>query len=269
MYTRVITADEETSPRIRVVESDVDLYYHMAVELYREIAARPGETIACILPVGPAFYLRRLVWLLRTMPIDCSGLHLFFMDEYLAEDGHLIAPDDPLSFRGFVRRELVEPMAGHAGFPTGQIYFPDPEDTAGYDARIKELGGIELCLAGVGINGHLAFNEPPSSEDPTWRSLGTRVVDLTRETITINSNTALGGAWEVIPRRAVTIGIRQILESRKLRIYLNRPWQRAVARKLLFGPVSATFPASYAQEHPDAVVTMLCDIAEPPQFGLR
>lgn len=269
MYTRAITADEESSPRVRIVESDVDLSYHMAMEIYREVASRPGEPLPCILPVGPVFYLRRLVWLLRMMPVDCSGLHLFFMDEYLAEDGHLIAPDDPLSFRGFVRRELVEPLAGFSGFRTSQVYFPDPDDAPGYDARIEQLGGIDLCLAGVGINGHLAFNEPPAAEDPTWKNLGTRVVELSRETITINSNTALGGAWEVIPRRAITVGIRQILASRRLRIYLNRPWQRAVARKLLYGPVTATFPASYAREHANAVVTMLAEIAEPPRLGLR
>ena len=269
MYARVITSDETSTPRVRIVESAIDLYYHMAIELYRAIGASPEVPIACILPVGPVFYLRRFVQLLRAMPIDCSNLHCFFMDEYLDQNGHLIAPDDPLSFRGFVRRELVEPLAGRHGFRSSQVYFPDPEDTGGYDARLSDLGGAALCLAGVGINGHLAFNEPPDADDPRWKECGTHVVDLSRETIAINSDTALGGAWEMIPKRAVTIGMRQILASRRLRIYLNRPWQRAVVRKILFGPVDSTFPASYAQTHADCVVTATSAVAAPPQFGLR
>lgn len=269
MYNRAIVADEESTPRVRIVESDVDLYYHMAFELYRALVAKPGAQLVCIVPVGPVFYLRRFAWLVRTMPVDCSGLHLFFMDEYLGADGRLIAADDPLSFRGFVRRELVEPPAGQAGFRAAQVYFPDPDDTAEYDRRIDELGGADICLAGVGINGHLAFNEPPSVEDPTWKERGTRVVDLSRETRTINSNTALGGAFEKIPTRAVTIGMRQILAGRRLRVFLNRPWQRAVVRKMLYGPVGSAFPASYTQRHPDAVVTLTEEVAVSPSFGLR
>ncbi len=267
MYTRPIVATAEGSPEVRIVETDIDLYYHMAIEIYRELAVQ--KRLVCILPVGPVFYLRRLVWLIRTMPIDCNELYLFFMDEYLDAADHLIAPDDPLSFRGFVRRELVEPLAGTSGFQTSHVHFPDPDDPRAYDDRISELGGTDLCLAGVGINGHLAFNEPPQTDDPQWRSSGTRIVNLSRETIAINSNTALGGAWEVIPGRAITVGIKQILESRRLMVYLNRPWQRAVVRKILYGPVTATFPASYARDHDQSVVTMTRAVAEPPQFGLR
>ena len=332
------------SALIDVVESEVDLYYRMAVEMYQAIARNnaAGKRTVFIVPVGPTFQYRRFVYLCREMPIDLSGLHLFFMDEYLAPgtaaathgSGASPAPgpgpagapalidlESPLSFRGFVQRELVEPLqaleaelagggASHApatgapgvssggpdasgagpesgpgapmsgsagpgiaptklGFSVDQIYFPDPAEPEAYDQRLSDLGGADICFAGVGINGHLAFNEPPAAEDATFFNLGTRIVDLSRETITINSNTALGGAWEQIPTRAITVGMKQILASRSLRIFLNRPWQRAVVRKLLFGPVTSTFPASSAQEHADARVTMTVEVASPPQFALR
>ncbi len=283
---------------VALVESDVDLYWEIALEMYQRIAAanRRGQRSVFIVPVGPTFQYRRFVSLCRRMPLDLSRLHLFFMDEYLEpaaegdrDDGvasgavdasQLIDIESPLSFRGFVKRELAEPLEAlgpETGFSTAQIHFPDPGDPAAYDQLLESLGGADVCFAGVGINGHLAFNEPPYPPDSA-EALGaaadffdrpTRIVALSRETITINSNTALGGAWEVTPSHAVTVGMRQIIASRALRIYLNRPWQRAVIRKMLYGPVTPGFPASIVQTHPDALVTATTEVAGHPEFGLR
>lgn len=270
-YNQRIVPNESVAPIIRVVETDIDLYYHIAFEMYMAIERnnRDNQPSVFIAPVGPTFQYRRFAWLCRQRPIDLSRLHVFFMDEYLDENGHLIDPNDPLSFRGFVRRELLDLLEDVATFKPAQIYFPDPTDPEKYDARLESLGGAQICFAGVGINGHLAFNEPPSQEEPGFRNVPSRVVTLSRETITINSNTALGGAWEQIPSQAVTVGMMQILKSRRIMIYLNRPWQRAVARKLLFGPITTLFPASLVREHKDVVVTMTAAVAVPPDFGLR
>lgn len=264
IYTRPI---EETEA-VRIVETDIDLYWHMAYELYEvaETAAAEGRRVSCIVPVGPTFQYRRFVWLVHRRPVDLSGLRLYFMDEYL-DDGALISEDSALSFRGFIRRELLDPLGGRLA--PDQVRFPDPDDPGAYDEALADGGGAEVCFAGVGINGHLAFNEPPAYEDPDFRDAPTRIVDLTPHTITINSNTALGGAWDRIPPQAVTVGMKQILGSRRLMIYLNRSWQRAVVRKLLWGPITSTFPASYAQQHSNCVVTMTREVASPPEFGLR
>lgn len=289
LYHRAVRpGDPDIHPAIEIVDTDVDLYWAIALEMYRRIAEANGasRTSVFIVPVGPTFQYRRFVTLCRRMAIDLSATHFFFMDEYLApapadpQRPSLIDMDHPLSFRGFVRRELAEPLAAlgaSVAFSMEQVHFPDPADPSAYDRRIADLGGVDVCFAGVGINGHMAFNEPPYPPDSEaalaeaadFFERGTRVVDLSRETITINSNTALGGAWEIIPTRAVTVGMRQIRESRALRVYLNRPWQRAVVRKMLFRPVTAAFPASIVQDHPDVRVTMTRDVAEVPEFALR
>ena len=210
--------------------------------------------------------------LCRLRPLDLSGVHFFFMDEYLDEAGKLIAPEHPLSFRGFVERELVGSMPASARLRNEQVRFPDPENPADYDRRLEDLGGAALCIAGVGINGHLAFNEPPEAEQEVsaedFSLLPTRVVDLSAETIVTNSHTALAGDYERVPRRAVTVGMRQILASRQIRIYLNRPWQSAVVRRLLFGEVSPRFPASLLRTHAGVRLVMLRELAEPPRIGL-
>jgi glucosamine-6-phosphate deaminase len=130
-----------------------------------------------------------------------------------------------------------------------------------------------VCYAGVGITGHLAFNEPPEpgeqvDPDEFLRSV-TRVVLLSRETVTINSNTALRGAMNLVPQQAVTIGFKRIMAARKLRIYLNRPWQSAVVRRFLFGPETVTFPVSLARQHPDVAAIITSEVAAPIDLGLR
>ena len=267
LYDRPVDDPSGSLPLpVEIVESEVDLYYHIAVSMLRRVRENNanGVRTVFIVPVGPTFQYRRFVRLCREIPTDLSALHLFFMDEYLTPDGAWIDEASPLSFRGFVRRELVSPMPEVCNLQPSNIHFPDPADPAAIDRQLLERGGADICFAGVGINGHLAFNEPPAPPDSP-----SRVVALTRETITINSNTALGGAFDQIPARAVTIGMRSILASVHVHVYLNRPWQSAVLRKLLFGPVSEEFPASLLRTHRNVTLTVTPEVARKPDFGLR
>jgi glucosamine-6-phosphate deaminase len=267
-YGRSVT-DQEVLP-VRIVETEVDLYWDIALEMYGRIEAAAGKPVAFILPVGPVFQYRRFAELLRRRPLDLGGLHCFFMDEYLGEDGNAIPVSNPLSFRGFIEREFLATVPPVSGLRVDHVYFPDPRDPMDYDRRIDDLGGIHTCFAGVGINGHLAFNEAePNLSPEEFAALGTRVIGLTPETITTNAHTALRGAYELIPERAVTVGMKQILESRSVRVYFNRPWQNSVVRKLLFGEVGAQFPASLLRNHPDALLTMTAAVAEAPEFALK
>ena len=274
IYQREISPGRTPIP-VEIVETDTDLYYHIALTLYFQIERNnnEGRDSVFILPVGPVYQYRRLVWLCRQRPLDLSRLYCFFMDEYLDEKGKCISPDHPLSFRGFIRRELIEPMPADTGLRAQQVLFPDPEDPSDYDRRLERLGGAGVCIAGVGINGHLAFNEAPEAgeqiDNEEFKAQPTRVIPLTRETITINSNTALRGAFERIPRQAVTVGFKQIFDSRRVIVYLNRPWQSAVVRKLLFGEVTARFPASLLREHGNVQLVMTRGVAEKPDFQLR
>ncbi|MCK5248484.1 MAG: hypothetical protein KAJ98_00875 [Spirochaetaceae bacterium] len=267
IYDRILEAADPSLPMaLRIAENDTTLYWLMALEMYREVSTDldNGRQSVFIVPVGPIYQYRILITLIDQLPIDLSGLHLFFMDEYLDVNDALIDSGHPLSFRGFVDMELADLLTGRHGFRREQVHFPDPADPEAYDGAIADLGGATVCFAGVGINGHLAFNEAPCGPESL-----SRIVNLTPETITTNAHTALGGAWEMIPRRAVTVGMKSILAARRLSLWMNRPWQRAVARKLLFGPICPDFPASYACNHPVPSLTVTAAVAEAPHFGLR
>lgn len=258
-----------------VFETDVDLYYDMALSLYWEVekANSAGRNTVVILPVGPVFQYRRFVKLCRKKPLDLSNLYCFFMDEYLTSDGTLIDRKHPLSFRGFIDREFTEAMPESSRLNPDQIYFPDPEDPSAYDKKLANLGNASVCYAGVGITGHLAFNEPPEPgetiSNAAFKTLPSRVIKLARETIAINSNTAMRGAYEQVPEMAVTVGFKQILDSQSLRIYFNRPWQSAVVRKALFAEPSASFPVTLVREHPDVWFGLTREVAAKPEFALK
>ena len=150
--------------------------------------------------------------------------------------------------------------------------FPHPDRCYEIQQVIDQRGGVDVCFGGIGINGHIAFNEPPEPgeevADDAFAACPTRALGLSRETRTINSVT-VGGEISIVPRRAVTVGMAEILASRRLRFYCNRPWQRAVVRRVLHGPVTATCPASLLRTHSDATLTISDFVAEPPEIGLR
>jgi glucosamine-6-phosphate deaminase len=150
--------------------------------------------------------------------------------------------------------------------------FPDPANPGAIQNLIDSRGGVDACFGGIGINGHIAFNEPPEPgvaiTDQEFAGLPTRTLALTRETRTINSVT-VGGEITIIPQTVVTIGMKEILAARRLRLYCNRVWQSAVVRRVLHGPVTPACPASFIRTHPDAQLTVADYVAAPPQIALR
>ncbi|WP_372620311.1 hypothetical protein [Falsiroseomonas sp.] len=257
-----------TSIRLAVVPDAAALTAAFAEALLTEyLAARQAgrATVVFIVPVGPVGQYGVLAELCRARGISLADLLLLGMDEYLTPAGAWIPEDDPLSFRGHMRRHMTDAMSpGNAP----RIVFPDPQRLDEVPGLIAAHGGVDVCFGGVGIAGHIAFNEPPEPGEPMdieeFAQRPTRVLRLTRETRTINAVTATRGAIDLIPEHAVTVGMREILGARKLRLFMNRPWQTAALRKLLHGPVTPAVPASYAQRHPDCTITATEEVTRMP-----
>ncbi|MBL9209577.1 MAG: 6-phosphogluconolactonase [Opitutaceae bacterium] len=263
-----------TSVRVRTLGDMTSLARDLADAIKQEILAaqRLGGAATLIVPVGPVDQFPLLAQAINAERIDCRDVMLINMDEYLTDDDRFVPADHPLSFRGYMDRafyDLLDPAL--APRPALRV-FPDPQDCSAVPRSIAARGGVDACFGGIGINGHIAFNEPPEPgvtlSVEAFAELPTRVLPLARETRTINSVT-VGGEIGLIPRRAVTVGMREILAARRLRFYCNRPWQSAVVRRVLHGPVSAACPASLLRRHPDAMITVADYVAAPPQIRLR
>jgi glucosamine-6-phosphate deaminase len=231
-----------------------------------------GRNVTMIVPVGPVDQFPVLAELINRQKADWSNVLLVNMDEYLTADDQWVDLDHPLGFRGFMNRkfyDLIDPEL--APKPENRV-FPDPNDPAAIGRIIADRGGVDICLGGIGINGHMAFNEPPEPGETVsaeeFAARPTRVLNLSRETKTINSVT-VGGEMSLVPPRAITVGMKEILESRQCRFYCNRPWQRAVVRRVLHGPITSACPASLLRTHDDAEITIADYVAEPPDIQLR
>ncbi|MBN2224898.1 MAG: glucosamine-6-phosphate isomerase [Deltaproteobacteria bacterium] len=252
---------------LEIVPDDAAISERFAAEMIGLIERnnRLGMPSSFILPVGPRGGYPVFVDGVRDESLDLSRTAFFFMDEYLDEEGRHISPDNPLSFRGFVREALIGPLSGSPGFDPGRVCFPDPQDTGAYARLMQHAGGIDLVLAGVGIDGHVAFNEPvPQMDAEAYAKLPTRIVDLTCETRTVNAAMEAGGAIDLVPRRAVTVGMAEIFSARRIVVFMNRGWQRAAVRRFLFGEITVGFPVSLLRGHADLSVIITVEVSQRP-----
>lgn len=143
-----------------------------------------------------------------------------------------------------VRPELV--------MPEGQRVFPDPNHPEYISELIEKLGGVDICFGGIGINGHVAFNEAdPSLTNEEFLAQKTRVLKITKETRTANAIGDFNGALEDMPHYCITIGINEISHARKIRLGCFRNWHRAVVRRAAYGEATSDFPVSLLTSHPD------------------
>ena len=256
-YFQISAQDLGKDAKIPVVKlgDSGEVFYELALEMVntiREHNAR-GEKTVFICPVGPVGQYPIFVRLVNRDRVSLKHCWFINMDEYLNDDGTYIDKSSPLSFRGFMERTVYTKVDADLLMPPEQRVFPDPADPGKVDRLIEELGGVDIAFGGIGINGHLAFNEAqPELTPEQFAALGTRVLTLTPETKTANAIGDRGGAIAAMPNKAVTIGIRQILSARKVRLGVFRDWHRGVVRQAAYGEVSAAFPVTLLQNHPDA-----------------
>ena len=187
-----------------------EVFYEMAAEMCAAIRANnaAGKPTVFICPVGPVGQYPIFVRLVNREQLSLRNCWFINMDEYLTDDGQWIAEENPLSFRGFMAREVYGKIAPELLMPEEQRVFPDPNDLGRIPALIEELGGVDIAFGGIGITGHLAFNEPqPELTAEQFAQLPTRVLDIHPETRATNCVGDLGGALEDMPKKCVTIGM--------------------------------------------------------------
>jgi glucosamine-6-phosphate deaminase len=263
-----------TPVKIRILGDMLSLGRDLAENLKAEIIAANQERrdATFIIPVGPVDQYPLLARMLNEETISCRDVVFIGMDEYLDEQDTWLPEDHPLSFRGYLKRMFYDLLDTALSPPREHRVFPDPRELSAVPQLIAARGGVDVCYGGIGITGHIAFNEPPAPDAPmsveAFAALSTRTLNLTCETRTINSVT-VGGEISIIPRRAVTVGMKEILGARRLRLYCNRPWQSSVVRRVLHGPLTADCPASLIRTHPDATLTITDYVATPPDIKLR
>ncbi len=241
-----------------------EVFYEMALDMisHIEINNAAGKRTVFICPVGPIGQYPIFVRLVNERNISLKNVWFFNMDEYLTNDKKWIPIENRLSFRGFMNRTVYSQIRADLIMPENQRVFPDPQNPEKGDYLLSELGGPDVCYGGIGITGHIAFNEPEQVSIDEFAKRPSRILKISPETRAVNSIGDLGGALSAMPEYCITIGMEQILSAKKLRLYCFRDWHRAVIRQAAYGEISAEFPVTLAQKHPDARITFCQNVAE-------
>jgi glucosamine-6-phosphate deaminase len=225
----------------------------------RVLRAKPDAALA--LPTGstPRAIYAELARQHREEGLSFARATAFNLDEYVG-----IRPDHPGSFRRAMHDALyrfVDLPPDHAHAPDGQA--ADLEAAcARYEMAIAAAGGLDLALLGLGIDGHIAFNEPTSSFGSR-----TRLKTLTDETRAANQSMFAASGAEPVPHHALTVGIATILSARRCLLVAFGAAKATAVAKMVEGPLAALVPASALQLHPQA--TVIVDDAAAEGLALR
>lgn len=253
-----------------IVLPDIDaLHARMANDIAREIAAhQASDPLKLILPVGPTGQYPLLARIIAEEHLSLENCWFFFMDEYCDEDGHAVPAAHPLSFKGTAEHLFFSNLPQNCGLKSEQIIFPDEHNFQQIPAMINNLGGIDTCYGGIGIHGHLAFNEPEAGVS----ELSTRKVWLNDFTVTINAiRSEVGGDLENFPRYAYTLGMKEILAAKQIRLYcrngITLDWANTVLRLALLGETGDDYPVTHVRNRNYVIVTDE-DTLRSPKYSL-
>jgi glucosamine-6-phosphate deaminase len=241
--------------RVRALPSERAVADHVAAELLAAMldgsgwplglaTGRTMESVYAALAGGVAALSPQLQQRLRHQWLS------FNLDEYIG-----ISPGDARSFAGFMGSHLVRPLGldpARVRLPDGLA--PDPAAEARcYGQELAAAGGIGLQLLGLGLNGHVGFNEPPCVAEAA-----TRVVELSPTTRRQNA-AAFGDDPAAVPARAITVGLKEILAAKRILLVVTGAAKAPILRALLHGPVHEQLPASWLKHH--ARVEVIADRA--------
>jgi glucosamine-6-phosphate deaminase len=230
-----------------IIQSDAPSVAQLAARMFqRQLRRKPHSVLGLATGSTPLGLYSELIALHRAGKISFAEAVSFNLDEYLR-----LAPEHPHSYAHFMQENLFQ----HVDFPAGANHLPSglaPDfeaEAANYETAIREAGGIDLQLLGVGANGHIGFNEPSSS-------LASRTRIKTLAPQTIEDNARFFGEREAVPRHVITMGIGTIMEARQcLVLAIGEAKARAVA-EMVEGPITASCPASALQMHPSCALVV-------------
>lgn len=220
-----------------------------ATVIASQVVLKPDCVLGLATGSTPIGLYKNLVEWYNNGDLDFSAASSCNLDEYRG-----LSPENDQSYRYFMNHNLFD----HINLPKERTFVPDgleADSTVAcekYEQIIKEMGGIDLQLLGLGHNGHIGFNEPADEFPKT-----TNCVDLTESTI--QANKRFFACEDDVPKQAYTMGIGTIMNAKKILVVVSGADKADILDKVVNGPVTPQVPASILQLHPD--VTIVADEA--------
>lgn len=223
-------------------------YYHASRVAANIISAQVIMKPDCVLGLAtgatPIGTYEQLVRWYEKGDLDFAAVHSVNLDEYRG-----LSAQDEQSYRYFMNSHLFD----HINIDKKNTYVPDgtEEDAdkacSDYEAIIRSLGGIDLQLLGLGHNGHIGFNEPGGAFEKE-----THCVKLSQSTI--EANARFFHSEDQVPKEAYTMGIKSIMQAKKIVVIVCGESKREIVKKAFFGAITPEVPASVLQLHNDVIL---------------
>lgn len=232
--------------RVRVLPDEASAVALVADRLCEILAAKPDSVLGLATGGTMEPLYAELVTRFRSGHVSFAQAKSFNLDEYVG-----MGPDHPQSYHHFMQRRFFD----HVDFQPGANHLPDgaspdPAQAAdAYEASIRDAGGIDLQILGIGRNGHIGFNEPHGS-------LCSRTRVETLAPSTREANQRFFSEDQTPPRQAVTVGLATIMDARRVILLATGQDKNWAVHAALEGPVSTRTPASVLQTHPDATIVL-------------
>jgi glucosamine-6-phosphate deaminase len=209
----------------------------------RLVKTKPDCVLGLATGSTPMPMYRELVRMHKEEGLDFSRVKTFNLDEYVG-----LPPDHPQSYHNFMNVNFFN----HVNVAQANIHIPDgmarniPAHCVQYEERIREVGGIDLQVLGLGLDGHIGFNEPTSA-----LSSRTRIKTLTPKTVEENAKNFKDSTQ--VPRHVITMGVGTIQDARQCLMMAFGERKAGVVAKMVEGPITAMIPASALQLHRNAI----------------
>jgi glucosamine-6-phosphate deaminase len=237
---------------LKILPDYETLYDAVAEMMAGFIESRKGAKTAMILPVGPTQHYPVFADKVNDRGINLKNIWTFNMDEFLDRNGKTIPETHPMSFKGDMMHNFFELIRPELRMPLEQMHFPRHDNLENIDRAFDRHApdGVDLCLAAVGPEGHIAFNEDPNfnhvevSEEEFLEDR-THLVLVKTSTVDMDALVAGCGDRTAIPPFAVTIGPRDILRAKRTEVvFFAGKWHRTSLRETLFRKPTMHFPGS-------------------------
>lgn len=269
-YSQLESHPERKIP-FRLCRDSAEMGQLMARELADEIQLhnRRGEPTRAIIPCGPSAWYAPFAGLVNRERLSLRDLVVFHMDECLDWQGRELPRNHPYSFRGFMERYFYDPIDPELAVPEENRYWLAPETVA----RVHEAiwsAPLDITYGGWGQDGHVAYNQ--ARRQPysllslqALRESSIRVQENNPDTILALAQRTFGAAYQFVPPMSVTLGMKECLAARKVRLFSDTgAWKQTALRVALFSPPTAEYPMTLLHEHPDARLTATVDTARHP-----
>ena len=239
-----IERKENTKMKFITVQNYEQMSRQAANIISAQVIMKPQSVLGLATGSSPLGTYRQLIEWYKKGDLDFSAVTSVNLDEYIGLDG-----THDQSYRYFMQTNFFD----HINIRRENTFVPNgcaddlEKEGAEYDARIESLGGIDLQLLGIGLDGHIGFNEPA----PIFEK-ATHVVDLHESTI--KANARFFEKESDVPRQAITMGMGAIMQAKKVLLIANGKSKKDIVQRAFFGPITPEVPASILQLHPDLTV---------------